>query len=146
MLGDYPIGVLVDVLRRVVDDAVMDALGNAGASDITRAHGVVFEMLDPEGSRVVDMARRARMTKQGMGQLVAAVEALGYVERVPDPADGRAQLVRMTERGEHVAARGRDSLARLEAVWTDALGDRRYEATRRALVALVEATGLEHVR
>lgn len=145
-VASYPVGLLVDILDRVVDDAVMAALGAAGYSDLTRAHGTVFEMLDPGGSRVADMARRARISKQGMGQLVAAVEGLGYVERVADPSDGRAQLVRLTARGEQAARAGRRGLEDLESAWRSALGDRRYRTTRQALVDLVVLGGLGHVR
>jgi DNA-binding PadR family transcriptional regulator len=52
---------------------------------------------------------RARMTKQSMTELVAHLERHGYVERVPDPADGRAKLVRATERGREVYAIARDA-------------------------------------
>ena len=145
-LAAYPMALLVDVLKRVVDDTVMDALAAGGHGALTRAHGVVFEMIDPGGSRVVDMARRARMTKQGMGQLVAAVEALGYVERVPDPTDGRAQLVRVTPLGEDAARAGQGGLAALESTWRGLLGDRRYATVRRALADMLRATGAEHVR
>ena len=145
-VAEYPAVLLVDVLKRAVDDAVMSGLADAGFDDITRAHGVVFEMVDPGGSRVVDMARRARMTKQAMGQLVAAVEELGYVERIPDPSDGRAQLVRVTRRGERAAAAGRNGLERLEREWASVAGDRRFATTHRVLVDLVRATAADHVR
>lgn len=142
----YPIALLADILDRVVDDAVMDALRAGGFGDLTRAHGVIFEMIDAGGSRVVHMAHRARVTKQAMGQLVAAVEAAGYVERIPDPTDGRAQLVRLTERGERAAGVARGGLERLETRWCELLGPARYRSTRGALSALVQATGLDHVR
>ena len=143
---DYSVGLLVTIVQRVIDDALMSSLRNAGFGDLTRAHGLVFTMLDPDGSRVTDMARRARMTKQGMGQLVAAVEQMGYVERVPDPADGRAQLVRLTRRGGRAVAAVQHGAASLERAWNEQLGDRRYGATRKALIELVLATGLDHVR
>ena len=146
MIDDYPLALLVDVLKRVVDDAVMDALSEGGYADITRAHGTVFEMIDPGGSRVTDMARRARMTKQGMSQLVAALEELGYLQRAPDPSDRRAQLVQLTEAGERAAAAGRGGLEALEQTWRSLLGERRYANGRRALIDLVRATGQEHVR
>lgn len=145
-VADYPIALLADILDRVVDDAVMAALEAEGHDDLTHAQGVVFEMLEPGGSRVTDMARAARMTKQGMGQLVDAVAAAGYVERSPDPNDGRAQLVRLTPRGERAVAIGGRGLRQLERSWSECLGHRRYEATRRTLVELVRATGLGHVR
>src|SRR5918997_2558089 len=104
-LADHNLGVLISVLNRVVDDAVMAVLA-AEHPDVRRAHGPVFEMLDPGGSRVADLARRARMSRQAMGELVDDLERLGYVERRPDPRDGRAKLVMLTEKGEAAAAQG----------------------------------------
>ena len=143
---DYPIALLANILDRVVDDAVEDALTDSGYTDLSRATGVVFEMIDDDGSRVTDMARRARMTKQGMGHLVATVEALGYVERVDDATDGRAQLVLLTRRGRQAAKAGGVGLTKLEDQWRSLLGERRYETVRRALAELVAATGADHVR
>lgn len=145
-IDDYPAALLVAILNRVVSDAVQTALDAAGYGDITQSMGVVFEMIDDTGSRVSDMARRARMTKQGMGQLVAAVEALGYVERVADPSDKRAQLVRLTRKGERASAAGRAGLAAIEGTWRDLFGPTVYERTRKALRDAVAATAGDHVR
>jgi hypothetical protein len=65
-------------------------LAEQGHPQIRVAHGNVFQFLDDEGTRASDLAARAQMTKQSMGELIAHLEAHGYVERVPDPGDGRA--------------------------------------------------------
>jgi len=39
------------------------------------------------------------VTRQAAAQLVDEMVARGYVERRPHPADGRAQLIVLTERG-----------------------------------------------
>jgi DNA-binding MarR family transcriptional regulator len=67
--------------------------------EVRAAHGAVLQFLDDEGTRVTVLAERAHVTKQSMAQLVGHLEAHGYVERAPDPDDGRAKLVRATERG-----------------------------------------------
>ena len=59
----------------------------------------MFGNIDPEGSRLTELAERARMTKQSVGEVATDLEQRGYVERVPDPADGRAKIIRLTERG-----------------------------------------------
>ena len=68
----------------------------------------VLQYLDDAGTRVSVLAERAQITKQSMAELVAHLERHGYVERVPDPADGRAKLVRATDRGRAVFAVARD--------------------------------------
>ena len=57
-------------------------------------HGCVFGTIEPDGSRLTDLAERARMTKQTVGEVTTDLERLGYVERVPDPRDGRAKIIR----------------------------------------------------
>lgn len=145
-LADHSVPLLMDILVRVLGDAIDEALEAERFGDVRRSHGVVFETVDPGGSRVVDMAHRARMTKQAMGQLVAAVEALGYVERRPDPDDARAKLVVLTDRGRRAAAAGIRGLVGLEDAWREELGERRFRDLRRSLVDLCAAFGGDHVR
>lgn len=145
-LHGHSVSTLVGIADRVIIDAVDRSLVAAGFSDLRRSHGTVFEMLDPGGSRITDLARRARMTKQGMGQLVADLEALGYVERRPDPADGRAKIVVLTAKGEAAVAVAVAGLDALEARWTARLGGQRAEEFRAALADICLAFGQEHIR
>jgi DNA-binding MarR family transcriptional regulator len=79
------------------------------------------------------LADRARMTKQSMTELVAHLERQGYVERVPDPADGRAKLVRATYRGREVYAIARDAMRDVQDRLDARLGAERM-ATLRTLL------------
>ncbi len=72
----------------------MRGLARAGFADIRQTHGAVFQHVGIGGSQGRQMAKRAHMTKQSMAELVLYLEARGYVERVPDPADRRARVVR----------------------------------------------------
>src|SRR5215216_19447 len=64
------------------------------------AHSAVFANIDvATGTRLTVLAQRATMTPQAMGELVDDLERAGYVRRVPDPADRRAKLVVLTDRG-----------------------------------------------
>jgi DNA-binding MarR family transcriptional regulator len=69
--------------------------------DIQPAHASALQPLWQlaDGMRPTELAQIARITKQSMGALVDALEEAGYVERVDDPADGRAWRVRLTARG-----------------------------------------------
>lgn len=145
-LSDHGLSILIGIADRVIADAVDGGLAAGGFGDLRRSQGVVFEMIDPAGSRITDMARRARMTKQGMGQLVAGLEALGYVERRSDPADQRAKLVALTARGQAAVAAGLTALTDLEASWAQRLGERRARDLRAALVDICTAFGREHIR
>jgi DNA-binding MarR family transcriptional regulator len=114
-----------------------DALAERGYPDVRAGHAVVFLHIDRRsGTRLTELARRARMTKQGMMQAVDALEARGYVRRVPDPEDGRAKAVRLTAHGRRCAAETRRAAAATESRVRRQLGARRYEALRDALVEL----------
>jgi DNA-binding MarR family transcriptional regulator len=59
----------------------------------------VIPNLPLEGLRMTDLAARLRLTLQRTGQLVSELEQVGYVERIPDPQDGRARRVVFSSRG-----------------------------------------------
>lgn len=117
-------------------DRVYGRLATAGFADIRRAHSSVFRHIAPSGSRVSDLADRAHITKQSMAYLVESLTALGYLEVVPDPADGRAKLARLTARGE-AASRALVHLSRTaEDEFAQLLPDGQMEALRSHLDAL----------
>lgn len=107
-----------------------------GHPEIRPPHGNVMQFLDDDGTRVGVLAERAQMTRQSMAELVAHLERLGYVERVPDPSDGRAMLVRATTRGKQLYAIAREVIAEIEAEWTKRLGKAKMRRLRQLLEEL----------
>lgn len=77
----------------------MQLMREAGQSQTRRSHVNVTRHLDLEGTRITELARRAAMTNAAMTELIDQCEALALVERIPDPADGRARIVRFTSAG-----------------------------------------------
>jgi DNA-binding MarR family transcriptional regulator len=64
------------------------------------SYGAVLGRLDRHGpSTVSELAVAERMRPQSMAQTVGELEADGYVERRPDPSDGRKALVTLTPEG-----------------------------------------------
>ena len=78
---------------------------------------------DLAGSRITDVARKAGISKQAVGQLVDELQGLGYVTRVSDPTDARARLVVLTDQGRTAMFAGLAALARVEARVRHDLGD-----------------------
>ena len=117
-------------------DDLLRRLAEQGHPEIRYAHGSVFQFLDDAGIRVSALAERAQMTKQSMAELVAHLERHGYVERVPDPSDRRAKLVRATSRGSAVFAIARETMAEVEARWAERLGEARIGRLRQLLEEL----------
>jgi DNA-binding MarR family transcriptional regulator len=106
----------------------------AGFADIRPGHGCVFGGIDPEnGSRLTDLADRAMMTKQSVGEVVSDLEKRGYVERVPDPDDGRAKIIRLTAKGRDVYLTGWQLNDEIEKQWAARFGEDNVAVLREAL-------------
>ena len=124
---------------RIGSERLHERLSESGHPEVRLPHGNVFQFLDDSGTRVSVLAERAQVTKQSMAELVAHLERHGYVERVPDPGDGRAKLVRATARGREVYAVARQFVAEIEQQWTERLGKAKMRQLRELLRELNEA-------
>ena len=127
---------LLDVALGDFSDELGKRVAAAGLTDIRPGHGCVFGTIDPEGSRLTDLAERAHMTKQSVGEATDDLERRGYVERVPDPADRRAKIIRLTARGREAQAIGRGLIDEIEGEWAERYGEERVAALREALEAI----------
>lgn len=128
--------------HRALASELVALLEERGYPDIRAGHAAVFLHIDRRaGTRLTELARRARMTKQGMMLLVDDLEGHGYVRRVPDPEDGRAKVVKLTAHGRRCAAESRRAAQALETQTRRLLGDRRYDTLREALEEVAASRG-----
>jgi DNA-binding MarR family transcriptional regulator len=128
--------------HRALAAELMTSLEERGYPDARPGHGAVFMNIDRRsGTRLTELARRARITKQGMMLIVDDLEQRGYVRRVPDPEDARAKVVRLTARGRRYVAEARRAVVALEARARRELGERRYESLRDSIEWLIERRG-----
>ena len=138
--ADLNLGLLLFIPYRAMENEVLGALAEAGFDDITLAQARVFQRIDRDGSRLTELAEAAQVTKQTVGFLVDQLERAGYVERTPDPRDGRARLVRVSERGAAAVRASLTVVAEVEARWTAHLGTTRTAQLRESLTMLREIT------
>jgi DNA-binding MarR family transcriptional regulator len=140
MSADPPLPVVIgELLAEVLQglgEAAQARVHAAGFADVRSAHDCVFHFLEPGGVRLRELADRAGMTPQSIGEHVDELERLGYVERVPDPGDRRAKLIRPTARGAAIMRAAWSGLRDIEREWTEAVGTRRLGELRRALEAI----------
>jgi DNA-binding MarR family transcriptional regulator len=94
-----PLSVLLSAAERALAAELEEGLRAAGYTDLRAAHAQVFVAIDVEGSRLTDLAARAGMTKQAMGELVRYLEQHGYLRVEPDSRDRRAKVIRPTPDG-----------------------------------------------
>ncbi len=127
---------LLDAAFHAFSEELLKRVEAAGFKDIRPGHGCVFGNIDPQGSRLTDLAERANMTKQSVGEVTSDLERRGYLERVPDPDDGRAKIIQLTERGREAQAIGRGLIDDLEREWAECYGEERVGALREALEAI----------
>lgn len=111
------------------------ALSNLAArAQVSAAHVHITRHVALEGSRLTELAQRAGMTKQAMGDLVDQCEAWGLVTREPDPRDARGRIVRFTPAGRAWLRAFREAVAQAESEFRQEVGDE---------VATVVQIGLE---
>jgi DNA-binding MarR family transcriptional regulator len=115
-------------------------LAEEGFSDIRIAHGAVFRNMSREGSRLTELAERARMTKQSMADLVDYLRERGYLKLYPDPNDGRAKLIQLTERGMNVVNALIRISRRYERECASVIGEEKWAQFRSLLTQVGEAT------
>ena len=89
---------------------------------------------------LTQLADAAQITKPTAGYLVDQLEKDGYVERVADPRDARARLIRFTAKGRAVIAVARVVQDGIEQEWREHLGEPRSRALVEALVDLRSLT------
>jgi DNA-binding MarR family transcriptional regulator len=106
-----------------------------GFGEVQPAYHGLFENIDPGGTRLTELAARAEMTHQSMSELVATLERRGWVERRPDPSDGRARLVCLTPEGRRLTARGLHHINEIEAAWQARWRDAGYDGQLRDVLA-----------
>ena len=115
-------------------------VAGTAVDDLRPAHGNAMEQLELEdGLRLTDLAARAGMTAQSMGELVDDLEGKGYLERRPDPDDRRAKRIHLTSRGRENARVAKQIIVGVEAALVERLGERHYGELRRALEAIIVA-------
>src|SRR5690606_7852413 len=111
------------------------ALSNLAArAQISAAHIHITRHLALDGTRLTDLAAKAGMSKQAMGDLVNQCEAWGLVTRDADPRDARARIVQFTPTGLLWLQAFRDAVSQAE---------REFRAEVGADVATVVKIGLE---
>ena len=117
-------------------------LAAAGYADSYPSWGTnIFHHLREGGLRLTELAERTHTTKQAMRYTINQLEAAGYVERVPDPTDGRAKIIRFTDRGWQGRRVADEIIASIEHECVQELGEermRQFEALMKDVSSVLE--------
>ncbi len=138
------IGTLLAVPNAELQRRVQEGFAAAGLPDLRPVHATLFAWLPEDGCRITELATRLGTTKQAVGPLVAYLEDRGYLERIPDATDGRAQIVRRTEKGWLVNQAARRIVQNVQAEWAQSIGSRKMDLLLALLGDLVDALGFRY--
>jgi DNA-binding MarR family transcriptional regulator len=137
-----PLPALLQEVKMALVQKVRARLAEQGHTEIREGYGCVFGFIDLEnGSRLTELAERSGFTKQAVGEAVDDLEKLGYVERLPDPTDGRAKIIKLTDWGMDAALKGRRVFAEIEADWAEQLGAQLLAQFREAASRIADLEG-----
>ena len=131
---DTPLLLLIVLAERHMANALQEHLVAAGFEDHRVVHHNVMAHVTYEGIRLTELADRAGITKQAMSELVIDLERLGYLQRSPDPLDGRAKLIGFTDKGKAAVEAAMQGFDRMHAV----LGERSVRGLQRGLLAVLD--------
>jgi DNA-binding MarR family transcriptional regulator len=133
------------LLRRPYEALLMrlhTELAAAGYADTYPSWGTnLFHYLREGRLRLTELAERTHTTKQALRYTINQLEAAGYVERVPDPTDGRAKIIRLTERGWEGRRVADEIIATIEHECLQELGEermRQFEALMKEVSSVLE--------
>jgi DNA-binding MarR family transcriptional regulator len=137
-----PLPALLTEVKMAAVRKLQSRLADAGHPDIREGFGCVFGFIDMDsGSRLTELADRSGFTKQAVGEAVTELEKLGYVKRLPDPGDGRAKIIKLTDWGVDAVVKGRRLFADIEAEWADQLGAELLASLREAATKIAALEG-----
>jgi len=131
---DLLIGALLRLPAQAIHRRIIAGLNRAGFLDMRLPHMGVLLYPGPDGYRPSELAERAGISEQAMNQLLQSLERLGYIRRSDaEEEDGRARIVRFTERGHAAYAKIIEILAEIEVEWRETLGDENFNRLKELL-------------
>ena len=134
------VGQLLGRLLREFRSELLAPAAEAGFDDLREAHLQIFGNVGIDGIRLTTLAARAQLSAAATSELVDDLQALGYLERRPDPSDGRAKLIYPTPRGRRALDAAGDRVAEIEQRWADLVGRPAFDAAMQTLQRLAQGS------
>jgi DNA-binding MarR family transcriptional regulator len=94
------------------------------------------------GARLSDIADVLGISRQAANHYANQIERAGYLERKPDPSDGRAKLLIPTARARTLMRQGAREAAKFQKSFTAMVGEEALRGATRGIRELNQALGL----
>lgn len=109
----------------------------AGHPEVTTAMIALFRFVGVHRRRPGAIATTARLSKQATNDMLRELERLGYIERHPDPTDGRARIIQLTKRGQALDTAVRTAGLEVEQSWRNHFDDSHWATFNNVLDTLI---------
>jgi DNA-binding MarR family transcriptional regulator len=129
---------MLRVVWQLVRDQLYAGVVAAGFDDLNAAHVGLWRYPGLDGLRPSQVADRSGITKQSVNDLLGHLERQGYLDRVPDAADGRARVIRLTAKGRRLERRIYAEAGAAEQRIAETLGPRRFAQLKSSLELLTD--------
>lgn len=136
-----PVGQLLVRLLSEFRRELLDEAESHGYGDIRLAHLQITGNIGTKGIRLTELAARAQLSLAATSELVNELQALGYLERRPDPSDARAKFIYPSSRGLQMLREASAKVRDLEQLWASYAGEQQFEAALQTLQDVLDATG-----
>jgi DNA-binding MarR family transcriptional regulator len=126
---------------------VVAELERRGHPGVTATHEFALRAIDEGATDASALGRALGVSKQAAAKTIAALEQLGYVDRLVDPADARRRPLRVTARGHEMEAIGGAAFTALRNALEREIGEGALLALEEALeriAALSLPAGSDH--
>jgi DNA-binding MarR family transcriptional regulator len=111
-------------ITRLMTVETVSRMQARGFPDMQPGYPRLLGNLDTEGTRIGALARKMGTTRQAVAQLAKEIENAGFVERLPDPEDGRGVIVRFTRKGRAGLACAVEVMTEIEQQYMAVIGER----------------------
>jgi DNA-binding MarR family transcriptional regulator len=134
------VGALLRIAWEALQAELYAELRAAGFDDLREVHRPMLRYPPIDGLRPTDLAERLNLSKQATNDLLRDLERLGYLHLERDPTDGRARIIRYTERGWRLFDTGSGLSRTIGERWARTVGAERYADFHATLREIVDVT------
>lgn len=113
-------------------------LASRGHPGVRPGHEFALRAIDAGAGTASELGRTLGVSKQAAAKTLMALEQMGYVRREAHPADGRRQLIRVTDRGHEMTAIGAALFDDVRKRWADQIGVQALTAIEKHLAQLIQ--------
>jgi len=115
------------------DESLQNSMRKAGLPPFSRTKSMIMVNISDGITRPSDLARNIGISRQAIQQTLVEMEKMGLVTLQPDPADGRAKIVKFSRRGTGMGKVAFDALDEIEAELSRRLGVRAVKQVKEVL-------------